>query len=186
MEWCWISARIWTKISIGSRLGPTHSEHMTYSLLKLSNLLVRQGIGLGDHRDQVDLGVQPAHDLNVQRLKGVAGGLDEVDTGVDTVVNNVSAVDLVLSLQVGIVSLLNVLYNRAPRIVVVHEITESRGVNHGQAKTNAVLFNVCADRLDGHSLRDDVVARAGALLRGVKRGVKESVDKGRLSETRFT
>ena len=159
---------------------------MTYSLLELRNLLVRQGIGLGDHRDQVDLGVQPAHDLNVQRLEGVAGGLDEVDTGVDTVVNNVRTVDLVFSLQVGIVSLLNVLYDRAPRIVVVHEITESRGVNHGQAKANAVLFNICADRLNGHGLWDDVVAGAGALLGGVERGVKKGVHKSRLSETRFT
>jgi hypothetical protein len=42
--------------------------------------------------------VQAAHNLNVQGLQGVAGWLDEVNTGVDAVVNDVAAVDLVLGL----------------------------------------------------------------------------------------
>ena len=43
-----------------------------------------------------------------------------------------------------------------------------------------------ADRLDSDGLRDDLEARSLALLGWVKRRVEESVDKSRLSESRFT
>lgn len=158
----------------------------SYSLLEQSNLLIGEGVCLGNDRDQVDLGVQPAHDLNVQRLQGVTGGLDEVDTGVDTVVNDVGTVDLVLGLQISVVSLLNILNNRAPRVIVVHKVTKARGVDNRQAQTNAVLLNVGTDRIDGHGLGDDVVAGGSALLRGVKGSVEQRVDESGLSETRFT
>ncbi|KAI6757469.1 hypothetical protein HG531_003294 [Fusarium graminearum] len=78
------------------------------------NLLIGEGIGLGDNRDQVDLGVKSAHHLDVKRLEGVAGRLDKENTSMDTVVNNVHAVDLVLSIQVRVKSLLNVVDNRSP------------------------------------------------------------------------
>jgi hypothetical protein len=168
----------------GKKNGITWKE--TYSLLEQSNLLVGQGIGLGDHRDQVDLGVEAAHDLDIQRLEGVASRLDEVDTGVDAVVDNVAAVNLVLSLKVGVETLLNVLDNRAPRVVVVDKVTEARGINDAQAETDTVLLNVGAGGLDRHGLGDDVGIGAGTLLRGVEGGVEQGVDEGRLSETRFT
>jgi hypothetical protein len=58
--------------------------------------------------------VQLLHDLNIERLERVACGLDEIDDSVDTVVDNVHAVDLVLSIEVGVKSLLNVLNNGVP------------------------------------------------------------------------
>jgi hypothetical protein len=130
--------------------------------------------------------VQSAHDFNVEGLQGVAGGLDEIDTGVNTVIDDVCAVNLVLCLQVGIVSLLDVLNDRAPRVIVVDKITEAGSVDHSQAKTNAILFDICADGLDRDCLRDDVVTRAGTLLGGVEGGVEQSVDESRLSKTGFT
>jgi hypothetical protein len=42
---------------------------ITHSLLEGSNLLISKGIGLGNDRNQVDLGVKAAHDLNVERLE---------------------------------------------------------------------------------------------------------------------
>ena len=128
----------------------------TYSLLESGNLLIGQGIGLGDDRNQVDLGVKSAHNLNVQRLQRVASGLDEVDTGMDAVVDNVHAVDLVLSLQVGIESLLDVLDNWSPRVIVVDKVTKARGINNGQAEANTILLNIGADGLDGDGLGDDI------------------------------
>lgn len=83
----------------------------SYPLLEHGDFIVGQSIGLGDHWNQVDLVVQSAHNFNVEGLQRVAGGLDEVDTGVDTVVDDVCTVDFVLSLEVGIVSLLNILHN---------------------------------------------------------------------------
>jgi hypothetical protein len=103
----------------------------TYSLLEHGDLVICQSIGLGDNRDQVDLGVKSAHNLDIKGLQRVASGLDEVDTGVDAVINDVRTVDLVLSLEVSIVSLFDVLHNWAPGIVVVDEVAESGGVDNG-------------------------------------------------------
>jgi hypothetical protein len=50
---------------------------------------------------------------------------------VDTVINDVRTVDLVFSLEVSIVSLLDVLHNWAPGIVVVDKVAESGGVDNG-------------------------------------------------------
>jgi hypothetical protein len=116
----------------------------------------------------------------------VAGRLDEVDTGVDAVVDNVASVDLVLGLEVCIVALLDVLDNRAPGVIVVDKVAEAGGINDAQAETNTVLLNVGASRLDRHGLGDDIGIRAGTLLRGVERSVEQSVHEGGLSETGFT
>lgn len=158
----------------------------TYSGLKASNLLVGEGVRLGNDGNQVDLGVEAAHDLNVEGLERVTSRLDEEDTGVDSVVNNVHAVDLVLGVKIGIVALLNVVGDRAPRLVIVDKVTKSGSVNDSQAKTHTSFLNIGADGLDGDGLGNDLEAGALALLGRVQVGVEESVDEGRLAEARFT
>lgn len=157
-----------------------------YSLLEQSNLLIRQGISLGNDGDQVHFGVQTTHHLDVERLQRVARGLDEVDTGMHTVVNNVHPVDPVLRLEISIEALLNVLDNRAPGVIVVDEVTEARSVHHGQAETDTILFDVGADGLNRHGLGNDVVAGALAFLRRVERRIEQRVDQSRLSQSRLT
>lgn len=130
--------------------------------------------------------MQPAHDLNLKGLERVASGLDEEDAGMDAVVDNVHAVNLVLSVEVRVEALLNVLDNGAPRLVVVHKVTEAGRVDDGQAQANARLLDVGADGLDLDSLRNDVERRALLLLGGVEGRVEEGVDKSRLSEAGFT
>lgn len=130
--------------------------------------------------------MQTTHDLDIERLERVAGGLDEVDTSVDAVVDNVHAVDLVLGIKVSIEALLDVLGNRAPGVVVVDKVTETRGVDHGKAQANSVLLNVGADRLDADSLGSKVERRLLALLGRVERCVEEGVDQSGLSEARLT
>ncbi len=78
----------------------------------------------------------------------MASWLNKVHTGVNSVVNDVHSVDLVLGIQVGIEALLDVVYNWSPGLIVVDEVTESRGINNSQTKTNAVLLNICAYGLD--------------------------------------
>ena len=158
----------------------------TYSGLEASDFIVGECVGLGDDGNQVDLGMEAAHNFNVQRLQGVASGLDEVNTGVDTVVHNVHPVDLVLGIQVGVVSLLNVVDNRSPRLVIVHKVTETGRVNNGQAKTDAGFLDISADRLDLDGLGDDIQAGALALSGGVKRCVEQGVDERRFAQARFT
>lgn len=101
----------------------------------------------------------------------------------DAVVNNVHAVDLVLGVEISIESLLNVVDNWSPRLVVVDEVSKTWGVNNGKTKTDTVLLNIGAYRLDGHGLWDDIKTWSLALAWWVQRSVKESVDQSRLSET---
>lgn len=154
----------------------------TYASFEAGNFLIGECIGLGDDRDQVDLGVQAPHDLNVQRLQRVASGLNEEDASVDTVVNNVHAIDLVLSVEVCIIATLYVVNNGTPGLIVVDKVPESRGVNHGQAETNTSFLDVGADGLNLDSLGNDVVARTLAFSRGVQRSVEKRVDQSRLAK----
>lgn len=116
----------------------------------------------------------------------MASRLDEENTGVDSVVDNVHSVNLVLSVQVGVEALLNVVDNRAPRLIVVNEVAKAGGVDNGQAQADAGLLDIGTDGLDGDSLGDDVQARRLALLGRVQRGVEKSVDEGRFAQARFT
>lgn len=162
------------------------NRRCTHSGLEVCNLLIGERIRLGNDGDQVDLGVEAAHNLDVEGLEGVAGRLDKENTGMNSVINNVHSVDLVLGIEVGIVTLLNVFDDRAPGLVVVDEVTEAGGIDNGQAQTNASLLNIGTDRLDSDSLGNDVKTGSLALLGGVQRGVEKRVNKRRLAQTGFT
>jgi hypothetical protein len=76
--------------------------------------------------------MKSAHNFNVQWLQSMASRLNEVNTGVDPVVNDIHAVDLVLSVQVCIETLFDVIHNWSPRLIIVNEVTKTRGINNGQ------------------------------------------------------
>lgn len=117
----------------------------THPLLVVVKIIIRNSIGFGDDRNQVDLLVELLHDLNVKGLQRVASGLDEVDNSMDAVVHNVHTVDLVLSVEVSVKSLLNVLNNGVPRFIVVDEVTEARRVDNSQSEADTVLLDISAD-----------------------------------------
>ena len=50
-----------------------------------------------------------------------------------SVIDNVHSVNLVLSIQVGIESLLNVIHDWSPRFIIVNEITKTWGINNSQS-----------------------------------------------------
>ena len=153
-----------------------------YSSLECGNLLIGQSISLGNDWTQVDLGMKPAHDLDVKWLQGVASWLEEVDTCVDAVIDNVHAVDLVLGVEVSIKSLLDVVNNWSPGLIVVDEVSETWGVDDGKTKADTVLLNICAYGLDRNGLWNNIETWSLALAWWVQRGVEESVDQGRLSK----
>ena len=153
--------------------------------LNAGNLVIGEGVCLCNDRDQVDLGVETAHNLNVQRLERVACGLDEVHASVDSIVDDVHAVDLVLGVEVGVESLLDVLHDRAPRVVVVNEVSEAWCVYDCEAQAHSVLLDVGADRLYAYCLGREVERRLLALSGWVEGGVKESVHECRFAQTRF-
>lgn len=155
-------------------------------MLEVCNLLVGESIGLGDDRNEIDFGVESTHDLNIQGLERVAGGLDEVDTSVHTIVNDVHAVHLVLGIEIRIEPLLDVLDNRTPRVVIVDEVAKARSVHHSQAETNAILLNIGRDGLYADGLGGEVKRGLLALLWRVKRGVEQSVDESGFAQARLT
>ena len=94
----------------------------------------------------------------------VTSGLDKVEACVDTVVDDLLAIETALLLEVGIESRLDVLEDRPPAahiqrlespsahkrrrgvtdapLIVVDKVTETRGVNNSQAESHTVLFNI--------------------------------------------
>ena len=142
------------------------------------DLFICKGIRLGNYRDQIDLGMEATHHLNVQWLQGMTSRLDEVDARVNPIIDDVHTVDLVLSVEIGIKTLLDVLYDWLPRIVVVDKITKAGSVNDCESKTYTIFFDIRADRLNGNGLGDDVETWALALFWRIQRSVEECVDKG--------
>ena len=86
--------------------------------------------------------MKPSHNLDIQGLQGMSGRLNKVDTGVDSVVNNVHSVNLVLGFQIGVETLLNVINDWAPGLIIIDKVSESRGIDNSEAKTNAILLNI--------------------------------------------
>jgi len=102
-------------------------------LLKLGQVSRAEGVGLGDDGDQVDAGAEPLHDLNVERLEGVAGGADEVQAGMDAEVDLILAAGLLLLKHVRLVLVVEELDDGHPRIAVVDIVAEPGSVDDGQA-----------------------------------------------------
>jgi hypothetical protein len=140
-------------------------------LLEQANFLLGKGIGLGNDGNQVDLLVKPPHEFDIDWLKPavsaelewreqislrVASRLDEIDTSVNTVINQFQPVDPVFLLKVGVKSSINVVDNGFPAgssalgaegpksspLIVIDEITKSGSINDRQLQSNASLLNI--------------------------------------------
>ena len=101
----------------------------TYPLLELGEVCRAQGVGLGDDRNQVDTRAEPLHDLDVERLQGVAGGADEVQAGVHAEVNLFQAARLLLLQHVRLMLIIQELDDGHPRVTVVDIVAKARGVD---------------------------------------------------------
>jgi hypothetical protein len=86
------------------------------ALLEFDDLLIGKGISLSDDGNEVDFGVESAHEFDINLLQGVTSRLQEIDACMDTVVYNFLAVDPVLLLEVGIEARLNIVEDWLPAI----------------------------------------------------------------------
>lgn len=68
----------------------------TYALLESGQIGWAEGVGLGDHGDQVDTRAEALHDLNIEGLECVTGRTDEIQAGVHTEVDFVVPAGLLL------------------------------------------------------------------------------------------
>ena len=121
------------------------SIDLTNPLLEGHHLVISERISLGDNRDKIDLGMQASHDLDIQRFQRVASGLDEINARMYAVVHNVHAVDLVLSVQVCVETLFNVLDNWTPGSIVIDEISKAWRIHNSQSKADTILLDVGAE-----------------------------------------
>jgi len=114
------------------------SSGATHPRLELGQIRRAESIGLGDNGDEVDAGAEPLHDLNVEGLKGVAGGADEVQARVHTEIDLVLATGLLFLKHVRLVLVVEELDNGHPRVPVVHVVAEAGCVDNGQADCDTV------------------------------------------------
>ncbi|KAI6755223.1 hypothetical protein HG531_004329 [Fusarium graminearum] len=138
-----------------------------------------ESISLGDNRDQVNARAEALHDLNIERLEGVAGRADKVQAGMDTEINLVLTAGLLLLEHVRLVLVVEELDDGHPRVAVVDIVAESGGID------NELLLKLGLGNLNLDGLVDLLLVASlviGVVLDG---GREESVDEGSLAQTRL-
>lgn len=95
-------------MSVGRESRETHPG------LESEEICWAESVCLGDDRDEVDAGAEALHDFNIQRLEGVAGGSDEVETGMNTEVNLLATAGLLLLEHVRLVLVVEEFDNGLP------------------------------------------------------------------------
>lgn len=152
-------------------------------LLEGLAFLERQRVGLGDDGHDVDHVRQLLEDDNVDGLERVARRLDEKEAAVDAGVLDVALpLRRELLAQVGRVLVLDVLDDRVPAALVVHQVAVAGGVNDIEPEPHAVLLDVVGYRVDLGRGADGLVGLQAALrVDQVRR--EDGVGQSRLSET---
>lgn len=107
-------------------------------MLIASQVSRAQGIRLSNNRDQIDPGAQSLHDLDIQRLEGVASGSDKVQAGVDTEIDLVGTARLLLLEHVRLMLVVQEFDDGHPRVAVVDIVAEARGINNSQTNWEIV------------------------------------------------
>ena len=105
----------------------------TYPLLELGKIGGCESGSLCDHRDKVDTSAELLHDLDVERLEGVAGGSDEVQAGVHAEIDLIAALRLLLLQHERLMLIVEELDDGLPRVAVVHVVAEAGCVDDGEA-----------------------------------------------------
>lgn len=105
----------------------------TYPSLELGQIGRAQCVGLGDHGNEVDTCAELLHDLDVERLEGVAGGSDEVQAGVHAEIDLIAALRLLLLQHERLVLVVEELDDGLPRVAVVYVVAEAGCVDDGEA-----------------------------------------------------
>ena len=117
-----------------------------HPFLVASQVGMAQGVGLCDHGNKVDTRAQALHHLNVEGLEGVSSGSDEIQAGVHTHVDLVSAAGLLLLEHVGLVLVIQELNDGLPGVTVVDIVAEAGGINDGQANWRTRAAQLAAAR----------------------------------------
>lgn len=120
-------------------------------LLRLGQLGRGQRISLADDRNDIDAGREAFHKLDIEFSEAVAGGCDEVEESVDTVVAEAGiSLDSRLLCKDIIVLSLEVANDLAERRLVVNLIAEAGGIDDGERDARPLFikleFCIASDR----------------------------------------
>jgi hypothetical protein len=77
-------------------VGKCRERWKTYSRLELEEVVGAECVCFCDNGDKVDTAGQTLHDFDVEGLQAMAGGTDEVETGVDAQVDALTTAGLLL------------------------------------------------------------------------------------------
>lgn len=72
----------------------------------------------------------------------MTGGFNEVDTGMDPIVDHLRSVHSILLLEEGIKSSLDVVEDRFPSFSIVNEISVSRSIDDCEPKSHSSFLDV--------------------------------------------
>lgn len=110
---------------------------------------------------------------------------DKVEARVDTEVNLILALRLLLLAHVRLVLVVNEVDNGGPRVAVVDVVAKAGAVDDRQLRLELLLLELGLDDLHLGQLVELLVVPTAVALRGRQLGREKSVDKGRLAQPGF-
>ena len=133
--------------------------------------------------------MESSHEFDIDGFKRVSGGLNKIDTRMNTIINNIRPVRFILCLKIRIKSRFNTFQNGFPTlktvnkqflqrdipILVVDEISKSRGINNIKSQSNTVFFNIGTDSTDIDRLWNLDRSRPTCITRSIQAGIEQSI-----------
>ena len=127
----------------------------------------------------------------------MSGWLNKIDTCMNTIINDIRPMRFILSLKIRIKSGLDAFKNRLPTslatkkrvwwpILIIDEITESRGIDDIESQSNAIFLDIGTDGTDTHSLGNFHWRRTSIITRTIQIRVKKSIDQRWFSQSTFS
>ena len=140
-------------------------KKVTNALLEGDQVALREGIRLGNDRDEVNAGTKSFHNFDVKWLEAgekitrrprikeqddlrVTGGPDEVQASMNAKIALLAALGLLLLNHVRLMLVVNEVDNRRPRVPIVDVVTKARGVNDSKLDLELLLLKLGLDNLD--------------------------------------
>jgi len=72
----------------------------------------------------------------------MTGGLNEVETGMDTVIDHFLTINTIFLFKIRVEASFNVFDNGLPTFIIIDKVTKTWGVNYGETETHAVFFDI--------------------------------------------
>jgi hypothetical protein len=162
-------------IRIGAQV--MERELLLYALLERLTLLQSERVALSNDRYHVDKFAELLENHNINRLQGMAAGLDEEQAAMDSGVLQISlALSSELLAQICRMLVLDILDDRIPAALVVDQVTVAGSIDNVEPQTNAILFNDVRHSLDLGRAADRLVWLQAALAVDKVRG-EDRVDE---------